>query len=297
MKAKLPAKQISIYVLLAFVGFVIADLAILFSRDQFLPLKPSEGTRPLQNTTTSLSASFYAPISSRNIFNADGKVPPAIGEAEKNKEIPDGPPVPSSLPIQLVGTIVHVNPLRSVATINMRSKNEQVPVKVNDAMPDNLGTITKIERHKVTFRASSSMRLEYIEMKDDSRISFGTSSPNRVVGEVLQKSDTEFELKRDDVNRLLGNTNNLLQQARALPKFGPGGILKCFDLVDIMPGSIFERLGLRRGDCIKSVNGENITDVAKAQQLFENLKGSASNINLGIERSGRDEMMNYNITQ
>jgi general secretion pathway protein C len=208
----------------------------------------------------------------------------------------DAPPVPSQLPLVLVGTIVHVNPNRSVATINLRNKNDQMAFMVGAVIPDNLATITKIERAKVIFRNNASQRLEYIDMKDDSKIQFGRTAPiAKQVGVVLQKGDNEFELKRDDVNKLTNNLPELLQQARAVPRMGPNGQIECFSLADIAPGSLYEHLSLRRGDCIKSVNGEKIDSPAKAMELYNALRANANSISLGIDRGGRDETLNYNI--
>jgi general secretion pathway protein C len=135
-------------------------------------------------------------------------------------------------------------------------------------------------------------------MKDDGKISFGQAAfKPQQHGEVTKMSDTDFQLKRDDINKLTSNLPELLQQARAVPRMGPNGQIECFSMADIAPGSIYERLGLKRGDCIKSVNGERIDSPAKAMELYNALRANANAINLGIERGGRDENFNYNITQ
>ena len=84
------------------------------------------------------------------------------------------------------------------------------------------------------------------------------------------------------------------QQARAVPNI-VNGQLECFKLVDIQKGSIYEKLGLRPGDCIGSVNGEKIDSPAKAMELYNALRGNSSEIKLGIDRGGHKEEMNYNI--
>ena len=59
-------------------------------------------------------------------------------------------------------------------------------------------------------------------------------------------------------------------------------------------GSIFEKLGLKRLDIIKEVNGEPIDSPAKAMELYNALKNT-TRIDLGIERNGRLENFNYQI--
>ena len=289
--------KLSIYALLVLIAFVIADLSTLIFRGQMFPTAPAPARPPVRVAQNQGQSGNYGSIVGRNIFNSDRKIPPAVGAAGGTAQ-PDAPPVPSQLPLALIGTIVHVNPERSVATLNLKSKNDQVAVRVNDQIPETPATVLEITRTKIVFRNTASQRKEYIEMKDDGKISFGAAAfkPTQH-GEVTKMGENDFQLKRDDINRLTSNLPELLQQARAVPRMGPNGQIECFSMADIAPGSIYERLGLKRGDCIKSVNGERIDSPAKAMELYNALRANANAINLGIERGGRDENFNYNITQ
>ncbi|MES2855004.1 MAG: hypothetical protein V4692_04025, partial [Bdellovibrionota bacterium] len=101
---------------------------------------------------------------------------------------------------------------------------------------------------------------------------------------------------RDDINRLTNNLPELLQQARAVPRMGPNGQIECFSLADIAQGSIYEQLGLKRGDCIESVNGEKIDSPGKAMEMYNALRSGSNSINIGVERGGQKQEMNYSIT-
>lgn len=287
-------KTISVICLLALIGYILADLTILSFREKWLPSQAPPPKIAAPRLITQTDRSRYDVITNKNIFRADQTDPNPLGSTgEEGKPAPDADPVPSSLPLQLVGTIVHGNPARSVATILVRNKNEQIPVKVEGDL-DGMAVITKIERAKVIFRNNATRALEYIEMKDDSKISFGAPVAKQN-GEVMQKSETEFELKRDDVNKLTQNLPALLQDARAVPRMGPNGTIECFSLADIREGSIYTKLGLKRGDCIKSVNGEKIDSPGKAMDMYNALRSGSSQIQIGIDRGGRDENMNYSI--
>lgn len=298
MSEKRPYATVSTYLLLGFVSLVLADLGTLYVRQQMLPNggpSPVRTTRPYMRPSESSASPL---IAKRNIFNSDQKIPDALGNDQERPEEPNAQPVLSSLPLQLVGTIVHVNPLRSVATIQLRNKSEQMPFKVNDVIPDNLALVKKIERNKVIFENKITRHLEFIEIKENAKINFGpTVFRAQQNGEVLKKSDTEFELKKNDIERLTKNLPEILQQARAVPRMGPNGQIECFNIADMQPGSIYEKLGLRRGDCIKSVNGERIDSPAKAMEAYNRLRANADSISLGVERSGRDEEFTYSITK
>lgn len=302
MSSKLPVERLSIIALLILLGLFLGDLGLMFVRGDLYPQQPPPA-QPVPRPPQRPSGGYLAVIKDRNIFNSDGKIPPALGESSGDggpsySPDDDPEPVPTNLAIALVGTIVHANPERSIATIHVKSKNEDFPVKVNGVIPDDLGTVLSIERRKVVFRNKATGRREYVEMKEETRINFGQAQTKPIQkGEVLQKSEHDFELKRSDINRLTNNLPELLQQARAVPRMGPGGTIECFNLAEIAPGSIYEKLGLRRGDCIKSVNGERVDSPAKAMELYNALRSSADTIHLGFERDGKDVTNQYTITQ
>ncbi len=287
--------SVYIYLLTAMIGYMVADLAILSYRESLLPQPVPGVIRRPPPPRPAPDKGSYGGILAHNIFNADGKIPPILGAGEGTDPTrQDAPPVPSQLPIALTGTIVHVDPERSVATINLKNKNDQRAYRTGDDI-EGLAKITKVERNKVILRNNNTQKLEFIEIKDDVKLNFG-AAPVKQVGEVTVLGDKDFSLKRDDVNRLTGDLPSILQQARAIPNTGPDGQANGFRIMDIQPGSIYERLGLKQGDVIKSVNGEKVDSPQKAMELYNALK-SSNNIRLGLERNGKDDDFNFNITQ
>ena len=65
-------------------------------------------------------------------------------------------------------------------------------------------------------------------------------------------------------------------------------------LSEIKPNSIFRRMGLRNGDVLKSVDGQEIRSVDDALKLYESLK-SADNVSVVLQRRGTERTINYNI--
>jgi general secretion pathway protein C len=285
-----------IYALAALIGFASADIGILSVRDQFLPRTPPPAKRANVRPPRMVNRDSWGPITTRNIFNADGKIPDPLG-GTGDKSI-DAPPIPGTLGFNLVGTIVHANPAKSVASVSLRGKTDPDAFMPNAEIKDGPSPIAKmfkIERNKATYRNLQTGRLEFIEIKDDAKISFAGAPPPKVSDEPIQRlSDTEVKVKRDEINKKLADLPSLLMQARAVPRMGPDGRVQCFQMVGIQPGSAYESLGIKVGDCIKTVNGEPIDSPAKAMELFNQLKNSAS-IRLGVERNGRDETMNYDV--
>lgn len=286
----------AVITLILLIGYAIADLGILYFRDRLLPTDPPVIRPVMTMSRSSVEKSKFQIITNRNIFSRDQKIADPIGGAPTKTD--DGQPVPTQLAISLIGTLVHANPLRSVATLNLKSKNDVIAVRVEGEIPEGLGTVTKIERSKMIFRNNASGRLEYVQMLEEgSALGFNVVSSTAVAPGILATSENDRSVKRDDLNRYLQDLPAILQQARAVPRTGANGLIECFNIAELQAGSVLEALGIRRGDCIETVNGERIDSAGKAMELFQALRGSASQISLGFERGGRKDTSTFSIVE
>ena len=290
-----PYEGAYIYILLFFVGMLVADYTTTFVRAKMLPIggntNPKKSSRPLGKQKI---ASIFPSIKDRNIFNADHFIPDAIGESQKgeNGEL-DNDPVLTSLPLKLVGTIIHGAPQLSVATVQVSGKD--IKAVIQDEEIDDMARIREVTRHKVIFRNLRNRKLEYIEIKEENKITMGLTRPKGgPVQEVVTK--TNFNFKRAEINKYLENLPRVLQDAKAVPYVAPGsgGEVSGFKLVAIKAGSIYEKLGLQRGDIIKGVNGEPVDTPQKAMELYQALK-NAENIQLELTRGGSSTTLNYTL--
>ncbi len=298
-KSKPALEKLLPYLFFIFLGYCIADLLVLNFRDLMLPSQPPPSHPKRTNGLDSNNRGAYNSIISRNIFNAEGIIPDPLTvdgkEAKKPRE--DLPPVPSQLPLGLVGTIVHSNPEKSIANIEVRGKNMVLPFSINHEI-EKIATLTKIERSKVFLRNLNNNQIEYIEMKSTSKISFSgskvTAGAVKAANEVKQVAPNKFELKRSDVLKYTSDMASVLQQAAMAPKRGSNGEIEGFKFLSIQPGSIYTQLGFQNGDVIKGVNGEAVDSPAKAMELYNTLK-SSNNIKIKVERDGRDTDFDYNV--
>lgn len=284
------------YLLFIFMGYCLADLLILNYRDLMLPTQPPPARPPKTNFDNSVSRGAYNTIISRNIFSSDGVIPDALTPVgQDGKPQQDADPVPSSLPLALKGTIVHSNPEKSIANIEVRSKNQVLAFSVGRDI-EGLATLTKVERNKAIFRNTNNGRLEFIEMKvEGGKITFTGAAP--AAGgrnDIAQVAPNKFEIKRSDLLKYTSNLSSLLQQASMIPRRGANGEIECFKFIAIQPGSVYTQLGFQNGDCLKAVNGEKIDSPAKAMEMYNTLKGS-SNIKILTERDGRDQEQDYTV--
>jgi general secretion pathway protein C len=294
--ARPPFEKYYVLLFAMLIGYTLSDLGLMYVRPMMLPSEapPLKQNRVVRTQFQTLAD--YDVIRNRNIFNEDGLIPAPLGaKPEDENDFLNRPAVPSQLPIQLLGTIVHYNPKMSIATVNVTSKGTSASYKVDEEV-EGLAKITLIERKKLTFINLNNNRPEYIEIPDDAVLNFGLQAgPQQSSGLIEQKGKFEFSIRRTDLDGLTQNLSSLLQQARMEPVFSPDGIgVEGFRFVTIQPGSVYEKLGFKVGDMIRSVNGEAVNSPTKAMEMYNVLK-SSNFVQLGVEREGREERFNYSI--
>ena len=103
----------------------------------------------------------------------------------------------------------------------------------------------------------------------------------------------DFVIDEAEVDRGLENLPLLLTQARAVPYFKDGRSIG-LRLFAIKTGSLYEKVGLRNGDILKTINGNSLGDISQALKLFEKLKEERS-ITLTLERAKQEREFRYTI--
>ena len=277
-------------------GYALADIAIVQVRSYMIPASsPSQQGSGRFEAPANLARSDYNSITSRNFFTEDADIPPPLGTGKKVK---DEVPVPSQLPLNLIGTIVHGDPGRSIAHIEIRGRNQSMAFFPNREI-DKLATLVKVERNKIILRNINNGRLEFIENKTSGKLSFSSGKAvQRIEGPANIKTvgDNKFEIPRAEVLKFTSDMSSIVMQASTVPHRKPIGEIDGFTITSIQPGSLFSQLGFMPSDTIKKANGENIDSPAKAIELYNALRNSSS-VKITIERDGREMEFEYSITR
>lgn len=285
-------------------GFVTADLLIIAYRDLMLQSELPQvnpKSRPDINPPT-YGSDFFYPIVSKNVFSAS-EIPPELvaAGADPKAAHKDDPPIPTTLPLGLVGTLVHSNPAKSIAAIEVKSKTNQVLSYSVGRTIESLALVEKIERGKVIIRNVNTGKLEFLEIKTqaNSKVSFGTQPAKGAEDskDVRKIGANKFEISRADLNKYTADLSSVLMKARAVPARRPGsGEIYGWRLLEMEAGSIFDRLGLQVMDTITSVNGNPVTSAQQAMEMYQALKNSSA-IKIQVERGGKMETLDYAVTQ
>jgi general secretion pathway protein C len=112
-------------------------------------------------------------------------------------------------------------------------------------------------------------------------------------GGIAALDNDRFVVEEAEIDRALENLPMLLTQARAVPYFRDGKATG-LRLFAVKSGSLYEKLGLRNGDILKTINGNSLADLSQAMQLFERLKSERS-ISITLERNSEDKDFKYDI--
>jgi general secretion pathway protein C len=272
--------------------WILADLTALLVQD-FIPDPPPPRPVLQDNFGESRGGDNYEAVLARNLFNSRGIVP---GE---NAGRSDLPAVRTSLPFNLIGTVILKDELKSLGTIEDKTATLIYPVRVGDEIPQK-ARITKVEARRVTFQNIANGRNEYVDLPEE----ILTSNPIVTIkpsagfsrgkgGSIEQVAENRFNVPRKEIDAALGDLNTILTQARAVPNW-ENGQFTCYKLFQIVPNSIFDKLGLKNGDCIVGVDGDTIQDPSKAFELLTTLKDRNA-MELKIKRNGKDQTNSYNI--
>lgn len=187
---------------------------------------------------------------------------------------------PSPLMLTLIGTFITTGQ-EPYAIIEEKKKREQEMFLLEDSVFEQ-ATLKKIYKDRVEIEHNGELE---VLMLDDS---LGSASDDAATND----SD-DFVIDEADVDKGLENLPLLLTQARAVPYFKDGRAIG-LRLFAIKTGSLYEKVGLRNGDILKSINGNSLGDISQAIKLFEKLKEEKS-ITLLLERTKKDREFRYTI--
>jgi general secretion pathway protein C len=258
-------------------------------------------------------------ILERNMFCSD--CPPILsrekegpaGDADKDKEIK------SNLPLALVATMMSTDPDWSFAVLKDTQGREVEDERGNrvKVYPFNIysrgrkvegheASIDHVEERRVYLKVAE--HVEYIDLQ-------GVTGPDKTLASTkppgpggpggpssgdLQKgvrkvSDTQYEIDRNLLEKVLSDTNAIARSARVVPSVSPkDGKPNGFKLYAIRPDSVYSTIGLQNGDTVSAINGQEINSPEKAFELYAKLR-TASHLQISVVRRGNPMNIDYSI--
>jgi general secretion pathway protein C len=119
------------------------------------------------------------------------------------------------------------------------------------------------------------------------------SLPSDIASKIQKVSDTEFNIDRSVVDKILENQAELMKSARIVPEQKDGKVVGV-RMFGIRPDTLLGTLGLQNGDRLETLNGFNMASPEKALEAYARLR-TASNLNVKVNRRGAPVSIDFHI--
>jgi len=117
--------------------------------------------------------------------------------------------------------------------------------------------------------------------------------PEDIASKIQKVSDTEFNVDRGVVDKILENQAELMRSARIVPEQQDGKVVG-IRMFGVRPDTLLGTLGFQNGDRLESINGFNMASPEKALEAYARLR-TASALNVKISRRGQPMAIDYHI--
>lgn len=117
--------------------------------------------------------------------------------------------------------------------------------------------------------------------------------PPDIASKIQRVSETEFNVDRSVVDKILENQAELMRSARIVPEQKDGKVVG-IRLFGIRPDTLLGTLGLENGDRLESINGFDMGSPEKALEAYARLR-SAGHLNVKVNRRGKPTSIDFNI--
>ncbi|HUE39319.1 MAG TPA: type II secretion system protein GspC [Candidatus Binatia bacterium] len=219
---------------------------------------------------------YYQPITAKDVFN-----PPRAEPEPQAAQV-------SQLQAKLLGTAPGAG-MDSYAIIEDDTNKTQELYRVGDKLQNR--TLASVEWDRVVLKSGQGEEvLEIVKPSGKPGAAIPVASS---AGGIEKRSDTDYAIDRAEVDKSLENMNQLFTQIRAVPHFQDGKAAG-FRLFAIKQDSVFEKIGLKNGDIITRINGNELTDPARAMSMIQELRNEGR-ITVDVNRNRQPTTLSYEI--
>lgn len=302
--------------LLLMVGYSLGAMAARFVESTLVAAMPPPKSNAVSGKAVRakppIPVASFENILTDNIFKAERQEASSAETLTDNAENP-GISRPSSLDLVLTGVFIFGE--SGFAMVSEKDKRKEKVYKLGQCLPEPADERTKQcnpSQGKLVKLFARSIYVQYgaellsFKITDESRKKpartarttrpaprkprampqiAGTGFPSEANG-----NNVEMRVPRGEVDKAFENFSDVLKQARVVPFSGQG--LKGFQIRRIQPGSIFQKIGLRNMDVIRSVNGESIASADQALKLMTVFRNERQVV-LDISRQNKSMTLSY----
>jgi general secretion pathway protein C len=267
------APRLVAYVLAALIVLELAHLAYALIINPVKSPQPSApgtaaNSRPLVNVQQVVNSHLFG-----------------VPQAEGGSRDPDSAP-PSSANVLLTGTIATDNPKHGVAIVSEGGGASKV-YSVGDRLAG--ASLHSVYLDRVILDRNGALETVALPRQ----LPPGSVSPPRRAG-----GDPHTAAAVDNIRRMVQQDPSILDQVmRTVPSFdNSAGKLRGFRAFPGKNRQIFSKLGLRSGDLVTAINGTQLDDPQRSQEVFNTIQTS-DHVTVTVERGGQRQDITLNVAQ
>ncbi len=121
----------------------------------------------------------------------------------------------------------------------------------------------------------------------------GSLSDQELKSGIRKISDTQYQISRSLLSKILENQANLTAGVRVTPQTA-GGATTGVKIFRLTPGNVLSMIGLQNGDELRSINGYNIGEPKSALEAYAKLQ-TADRLTVQVVRGGSPTTFEYKI--
>lgn len=284
-------------VVIALIAYFCVGIFYQFAGAQIIPTDDVSVTTtnaaPARATEARQSLNNYRPVLDRDLFDTV-KIPQA---PPKEEDLNVAELEETELKLKLWGTVSGVDE-NAYAVIEDIQKREQNLYRTGDTIQN--ATVKKIMREKVVLNRDGKdeiLAMEKLEQgsgrSSSGRADFRSSRASTSASRTPTRRTQRVSLRREMINESMQDISKLMTQIAIRPHMEDGQAAG-LALSNIKPNSIFRRMGLRNGDILQGIDGQEIQTVDDALKLYQNLQ-NAESVEVQLKRRGQERTINYNI--
>ena len=206
----------------------------------------------------------------------------------------DSAEAPSDLKVTLLGTVVATPREYSSALILEDGKDNARGYGIGDKLYDR--KVVEIEAKRVTLERPNGER-EVLAMEEEQRPTRSSSSASKSSGDdsgIEKIGENKWVVPRSLLDKYIGDLGAASKLGRALLHRGPDGNYDGYRLSAIRRGSLADQLGIKNGDVIHAVNGQNLDSMQAAMGAYNTMQND-DNFCLDVTRRGEKQTLCYDV--
>jgi len=259
---------------IAYVALPLALAKLIWSGALFFLSKESVAKQKKSN-----SYSYHYSLNLANKFIGDKiDLPPVIPDVDDGQRLDD---------IRLKGTYLGGDASFIIIEDGGESKFVYIGEKFRGY------DLVKVGERKVVFEKEGK---NYYVLLDDEESKSNYEDHNSLdLGQSGSSREGEgpVTITRDDMNSYIKNPDKIWRNIR-IQEIRDGGVLQGFRVNYVKRGSFFDRAGLKSGDVIKAIDGEEIRSLGDVMKYYTNAK-TLDSLTLTVDRGGNEVELDFSV--